>query len=279
MAGRSPAGTTGMESHMDARPRRAFSAALALVAVAAMAAIGAGTAGAETVYNNIPSPLPGNFASVGLEATSSSEFGGEIELAGTARAKPTVTVVMSSWACEKGSVEAGCETSAKSKGFKLPVTIKVYTGRRTRRRSDRRKDQDGQDALPAVDEHGKMRHRTVVRRGRKRVLPRLRVPDLHQARQTEENAAALGDHRVLPALERSCAVAEHLDERTVRKNALARRTAGRRMVRQLDLVRHVLQRHPRLPRGRGVARARPRQKTPTSSRSSPSAPIRRGEVV
>jgi len=111
---------------MDARPRRAFSAAVALVAVAAMAAIGAGTAGAETVYNNVPSPLPGNFASVGLEATSSSEFGGEIELAGTARAKPTVTIVMSSWACEKGSVEAGCETSAKSKGFKIPVTVKVY---------------------------------------------------------------------------------------------------------------------------------------------------------
>src|ERR1700760_2849713 len=126
MAGRSPARTTGMESDMHARPRRALSAAVALLAVAAMAAMGAGTAGAELVYNNVPSPLPGNFASIGLEATSSTEFGGEIELAGTARSKPTITVVMSSWACEKGSGSAGCETSPKSKGFKIPVTIKVY---------------------------------------------------------------------------------------------------------------------------------------------------------
>jgi len=111
---------------MDARPRRAVSAVVALLAVTALTAIGAATAGAETVYNNVPTPLPGNFASIGLEATSSSEFGGEIELAGTARSKPTITVVMSSWACETGAVSAGCKTSAKSKGFKIPVTLKVY---------------------------------------------------------------------------------------------------------------------------------------------------------
>jgi hypothetical protein len=116
-----------MESDMGARPRRAISAAVALLAVAAMAAIGAGTAGAEVVYNNVPSPLPGNFASVGLAATSSTEFGGEIELAGKARSKPTITVVMSSWACEAGGVyEGNCKTSAKSKGFKVPITVKVY---------------------------------------------------------------------------------------------------------------------------------------------------------
>jgi hypothetical protein len=111
---------------MGARPRRAISAAVALLAFAALAAIGAGTAGAETVYNNVPSPLPGNFASIGLEATSSSEFGGEIELAGTARSQPTVTVVMSSWACQTGTVEAGCTTAKPMKGFKVPVTIRVY---------------------------------------------------------------------------------------------------------------------------------------------------------
>ena len=110
---------------MHARPRRVISAAVALVAVAAMAAIGAGTAGAEVVYNNVPSPLPGNFASIGLAATSSTEFGGEIELAGKARSKPTLTIVMSSWACETGSVSEGC-TTLKTKGFKVPVTVKVY---------------------------------------------------------------------------------------------------------------------------------------------------------
>lgn len=111
---------------MSARPRRAISAAVALVAVAAVAAIGAGTAGAETVYNNVPSPLPGNFASIGLAATSSTEFGGEIELAGKARSKPTLTIVMSSWACESGSVESNCTTLKPTKGFKVPVTVKVY---------------------------------------------------------------------------------------------------------------------------------------------------------
>jgi hypothetical protein len=107
-------------------PRRAISAAVALVAVLAVAAIGAGTAGAEVVYNNVPSPLPGNFASEGLAATSSTEFGGEIELAGTARSKPTVKVVMSSWACEQGGVYEGTCVTAKKKGFKVPVTVKVY---------------------------------------------------------------------------------------------------------------------------------------------------------
>jgi len=111
---------------MGARPRRVISAAVALVAVGAMAAIGAGTAGAEVVYNNVPSPLPGNFASVGLAATSSTEFGGEIELAGKARSKPTLTVVMSSWACESGGVYEGTCKTLKKKPFKVPVTIKVY---------------------------------------------------------------------------------------------------------------------------------------------------------
>lgn len=111
---------------MGARPRR-VSAVVALLTVAAIMAIGAGTAGAEVVYNNVPSPLPGNFASIGLEATSSSEFGGEIELAGKARSKPTLTVVMSSWACETGSIGEGtCKTVKPMKGFKVPVTVRVY---------------------------------------------------------------------------------------------------------------------------------------------------------
>jgi hypothetical protein len=111
---------------MGATPRRAIGAVAALLAVTAMAAIGAGTAGAEVVYNNVPSPLPGNFASIGLAATSSTEFGGEIELTGKARSQPTITVVMSSWACETGSVESGCKTAKPMKGFKVPVTIRAY---------------------------------------------------------------------------------------------------------------------------------------------------------
>jgi hypothetical protein len=112
---------------MDARPRRAIGAAAALLAVSAFMAIGAATAGAEVVYNNVPSPLPGNFASIGLAATSSTEFGGEIELAGTARSQPTITVVMSSWACQSGGWNtSNCMTPKPNRTFKVPVTIRVY---------------------------------------------------------------------------------------------------------------------------------------------------------
>ncbi|MDE2588961.1 MAG: hypothetical protein KGL95_04780, partial [Patescibacteria group bacterium] len=47
------------------------------------------------IYNNIPTPLPGNLPSEAFEAQSASEFGGQIAFAGTARQNPTVTVTMS----------------------------------------------------------------------------------------------------------------------------------------------------------------------------------------
>jgi hypothetical protein len=92
------------------------------------AAVMAGGASAETVYDNVPAALPGNFASIGLAATSSSEFGGEIKLAGTARKQPTITVVMSSWACQTGnwSEPKTCLTPKPQKTFKIPLTVKVY---------------------------------------------------------------------------------------------------------------------------------------------------------
>ncbi len=98
---------------------------VAVFTAAAISAAAAGAAGAEVVYNNVPSPLPGNFASIGLDATSSSQFGGQIELAGTARKNPVVTVVMSSWACESGTVESNC-TTTKNKTFRVPVTVRIY---------------------------------------------------------------------------------------------------------------------------------------------------------
>ena len=113
-----------MSGRIPARIARLCAAFLTVVAVGAVAA---GAASAEVVYNNVPSKLPGNFASIGLEATSSTEFGGEIELAGTARSMPTVTVVMSSWACGTGGVGSGCTTTKANKaGFKVPQTVKIY---------------------------------------------------------------------------------------------------------------------------------------------------------
>lgn len=110
-------------------PTRTAKLLVAFLATAAVLAIGAGAASAEVLYNNIPSPLPGNFGSYGNEAYSMSEFGGQVELAGTARKNPTVTVVMSSWACQRGNwVAEDCESGLpKMKHFfKVPVTFKVY---------------------------------------------------------------------------------------------------------------------------------------------------------
>jgi hypothetical protein len=109
-------------------PTRVIHLAVALVAALALGAMTAGAAGAETVYNNIPAKPIGNYLSVSFEATLTSEFGGEVELAGTARSKPTVTVMMSSWACQSGSVnEQNCSTPKPQKTFKVPLTVRVYS--------------------------------------------------------------------------------------------------------------------------------------------------------
>jgi hypothetical protein len=80
----------------------------------------------EVIYNSIPAVLPGNVPSLGYEATSTSEFGGAVELAAPTKTITKVTLTMSSWACEKGGAEDGtCVTEAGAK-FEWPVTLHVY---------------------------------------------------------------------------------------------------------------------------------------------------------
>ncbi len=104
--------------------------AVAVVIAVSASALAAGAASAgEVIYNNIPSPLPGNFASIGNEAYSMSELGGEVEFAGTARNNLAVKVVMSSWACQRGGVSAEtCESGLPrmKSYFKVPVTFRLY---------------------------------------------------------------------------------------------------------------------------------------------------------
>ncbi|HEX4187277.1 MAG TPA: hypothetical protein VHY83_05205 [Solirubrobacteraceae bacterium] len=98
---------------------------LAAGALAAIAPAGAGALGTP-IYNNIPSPLPPNVGSQAFQATQTGQFGGQVELAGPSLTKTTVTVALSSWACEKGNwFEATCE-SEKGAKFSLPVTLHVY---------------------------------------------------------------------------------------------------------------------------------------------------------
>lgn len=80
----------------------------------------------SVVYNNIPNPIPGNVPSVGFEATSTSEWGGQMQLAGTDRVDPTVTVLMSSWACQSGSWNIGDCATTPGATFTHSITLNVY---------------------------------------------------------------------------------------------------------------------------------------------------------
>jgi hypothetical protein len=86
---------------------------------------GAHASGAD-IYNNIPSPQPGNVVSVSFEATGTSEFGGQVAFAGTSRTNPTVTVLMSSWGCEAGHWTAGDCLTTPGATFSEPITLNVY---------------------------------------------------------------------------------------------------------------------------------------------------------
>jgi hypothetical protein len=99
----------------------------AAVLFAAPAATAATPAAKATIYQNIPSPLPGNVPSVGFEATSASEFGGQVAFDGDARTKPQVRIVMSSFACQSGFWYSGDCSSAKTGRFNAPITVNVYT--------------------------------------------------------------------------------------------------------------------------------------------------------
>jgi len=95
--------------------------AAAVVASLALTA----TAGAVTpsaVYDATPSPLPPNVASLGFQATSTSEFGDKVHLAGTNRVLDEITVTMSDWALKSDYPAVGTATS-----WQHPITVNVYT--------------------------------------------------------------------------------------------------------------------------------------------------------
>jgi hypothetical protein len=108
--------------------RRIPKLAAAMLAATVVLAVVAGTASAAktVIYNHVESPLPGNVASVGFEATQASEFGGQVEFGAGTWKNPTVKVTMSSWACVSGNWYKGdCGTPAGS-SFSWPVTVSIY---------------------------------------------------------------------------------------------------------------------------------------------------------
>jgi len=74
-----------------------------------------------TVFDNLPTTLPGNVASLGYQATQTSELGNQVTLAGTQRLMSSATITMSSWARRAEHPTVGDAT-----GFDLPVTMNFY---------------------------------------------------------------------------------------------------------------------------------------------------------
>jgi len=89
-------------------------ALLAFGATAALAQTG------NTVYNHIPTPFPHNYPSLGYQATSTSEFGDYIILAGTDRLAATATVGMSAWA------KHSTYPTMPAAGWSHPITLNIY---------------------------------------------------------------------------------------------------------------------------------------------------------
>jgi hypothetical protein len=97
---------------------------LASTAIASPSASGGGSA--KVAYNAIPSKVAGNVPSVGFEATSTTEFGDEVGLAGSARTLQSMSVLFSSWGCENGTwIGEDCSTTAGA-SFLVPMTFKIY---------------------------------------------------------------------------------------------------------------------------------------------------------
>ena len=88
-------------------------------AAPAIGAVGAAAAADTPLYDSIPDPLPGNVPSVGFQATQTAELGDRIRFAGTGRNLQSVTVTMSSWACQTGAWETGNCVSAPGATFTI----------------------------------------------------------------------------------------------------------------------------------------------------------------
>jgi hypothetical protein len=106
--------------------KRSIIMATAIAAALVMATPAFGAVSKKgTVYNSIPASLPGNVSSVGFEATQASEFGDGISFAAsTKKHLKTVSVVMSSWACQTGN-NATCVTTPGAT-FTHPITLNLY---------------------------------------------------------------------------------------------------------------------------------------------------------
>jgi hypothetical protein len=115
---------TGMSGRIPARVPALTVALLAAIAFAIMASAAAGAVSYTTIYSNIVKTK--HLPSVGFEATSTSEFGGAVEFAGSSLNRTKVVVVLNSWACQHGAWNSGACTTEKGAKFEWPITLHIY---------------------------------------------------------------------------------------------------------------------------------------------------------
>jgi hypothetical protein len=101
-----------------------LSTIVSVLAVFLMAA--ANGAQGQVIYDSTVSPQPGNLPSEGAEAYAFNQFGDGISFAGTARRSKSVTVTMSSWACQSGNWYSGNCVTAPGATFSIPITLNIY---------------------------------------------------------------------------------------------------------------------------------------------------------
>ena len=80
-----------------------------------------------TNYNSFPSPVPGNVASVGFQATQASEFGDRVQFsAGSGRSLLTAEQLMSSWGCQSGNWYSNNCVTTPGATFSHAITLNIY---------------------------------------------------------------------------------------------------------------------------------------------------------
>ncbi|HUP31490.1 MAG TPA: hypothetical protein VM184_00540 [Gaiellaceae bacterium] len=105
---------------------RAWSVIAAVATVSLALAASAGAVTSSAVYDATPSPLPPNVASLGFQATQTSEFGDSVHLDGTDRVLDAVTVTMSDWALYS-DYSSDARYAANSATWSHPITVNVYS--------------------------------------------------------------------------------------------------------------------------------------------------------
>ena len=111
-----------MRTHRRIGVGAALTAAVALAALPAGSALGAGT----VIYDTVPDPKPGNVDSYAYEANGVRQFGDQLAFAAGPRQLREITVLMSSWGCQSGHWYSNDCVSAPGSTFSHPITVNVY---------------------------------------------------------------------------------------------------------------------------------------------------------